>query len=86
MPGVYEHTRLPATHFPAIVPVLEGRDDVQHSMMLSLHHRVCHHGLWMLYKNVCNYHLGLLFFLRHSNTGSGIGLGSRGNINSKFRK
>ena len=39
MPGVYECAQLPTTHFPPIVPVLEGRDDVQHSMTLSLCHQ-----------------------------------------------
>ena len=39
MPEVYECAQLPATHFPPIVPMLEGHDDVQRLMMLCLHHQ-----------------------------------------------
>ena len=38
MPGVYECTKLPTTHFPPIVPMLKDHDDVQHLMILSLRH------------------------------------------------
>ena len=38
MPEGYEHTWFPATHLPPIVLMPGGRDDVQHLMMLSLHH------------------------------------------------
>ena len=39
MPEVYKCTQLPTTHFPPIVPMLEGCDDVQCLMMLFLCHQ-----------------------------------------------
>ena len=38
MPGAYECTEFPTTHFPPIVPTFEDRDDVQCLMTLSLCH------------------------------------------------
>ena len=69
MPGVYEHTQLPTTHFPPIVPMLEGCDDVQHSMMLSLHHQcMSSRGFAHCIKMYAIIIWGS-FFLRHNSTG-----------------
>ena len=65
MPGVYKCTWLPTTHFPPIVPTLEGHDD---PCIISVHHPRLH----ALYKSIGNYHLGLLF----PDTQQGRGLGS----------
>ena len=39
MPRGYEPTQFPTTHLLPIVPVPRDHDDVQHLMMLSLHHQ-----------------------------------------------
>ena len=38
MPEGYERTQFPTTHLLPIVPMPKGRDDIQHSMTLSLCH------------------------------------------------
>ena len=79
MPRGYEHTWFPTIHLPPIVPVPGGRDDIQHSMTLSLHNQCTSSQAFVhCIKVWVTIVWGSFPLTSTSDRGSGVGLGSRG--------